>query len=677
MKTKDVSRLAGPRLGTSLLFTELFIGFVFAIRALAAPDPEMDRFVSDLLAKMTLEERIGQLNLLSVGFDVTGPIVNRDVEDKIRRGLVGGVFNTYTPAAVKKLQERAVNESRLHIPLLFGYDVIHGHKTIFPIPLGLACTWDLELIEQSARIAAAEASADGLHWTFSPMVDIARDPRWGRIAEGAGEDPYLGSQIARSMVRGYQGHDLRRSNNLMACVKHFALYGAAEGGRDYNTVDMSRIRMYEYYLPPYRAAVDAGVGSVMSSFNEVDAVPATGNRWLLTELLRQQWGFQGFIVTDYTAINEMVQHGTGDLKRNAALALNAGIDMDMVGETFIKNLQALVAEGAVSEAQISQACKRILEAKYKLGLFSDPYRACSEQRAQTEILTPAHREAARQAAAHSFVLLKNNAQILPLKKSGTIALIGPLADRQRDVIGSWSAAGDPKQAVSVFEGIKRNTGPELKILQAKGANLVDDPGTLKVLNNNGAEIAPDKRSAQELIDEAVGVARQVEVIVAVLGESFGMSGEAASRSDISLPEGQQELLKALAKTGKPIVLVLMNGRPLCLTWEDSHCQAILETWFGGTEAGNAVAKTKGAPSGDVAPSDSLYTSGRRTLVLFQIKSSSYGVKPSVTYRRHRRQHPARRAATARPPQFSRRLRPYNVKHEPRQELARLVRQHEV
>lgn len=520
--------------------------------ARAAVATEMDTFVSDLLGKMTLEEKIGQLNLLSVGFDVTGPIVSKDVEANIRKGLVGGVFNTYTPGAVRKLQDLAVNKSRLHIPLLFGYDVIHGHKTIFPIPLGLACTWDPALIERSARIAAAEASADGLQWTFSPMVDIARDPRWGRIAEGAGEDPYLGAQIARAMVRGYQGDDLARSNTLMACVKHFALYGAAEAGRDYNTVDMSRIRMYEYYLPPYKAAVAAGVGSVMSSFNEVDAVPATGNNWLLTDLLRKEWGFKGFVVTDYTAINEMIQHGTGDLKQNAALALQAGVDMDMVGEAFLKWLKPLVAEGKITEAMINQSCRRILEAKYRLGLFADPYRGCSEARAGREILTAENRKAAREMAARSCVLLKNSSQTLPLKKSGTMALIGPLADRQRDLIGSWSAAGDWKQAVSVRDGIRATAGGSVTMLEAKGANLVDDPGTLEVLNANGGDIVPDKRSPQELIEEAVEIANKADVVVAVLGESFGMSGEAACRSEIGLPDGQEELLKALVKTGKPV-----------------------------------------------------------------------------------------------------------------------------
>lgn len=551
-------------------------------------DSKREAFVDGLTGQMSLEERIGQLNLLSVGFDVTGPMVNQGVEAAIRGGLVGAVFNTYTPGAAKKLQELAVNRSRLHVPLLLGYDVIHGHKTIFPIPLALACTWNLELIEKSARIAATEASADGLNWTFSPMVDIARDPRWGRIAEGAGEDQYLGAQIARAMVRGYQGDDLARSNALMACVKHFALYGAAEAGRDYNTVDMSRIRMYEYYLPPYKAAVEAGVGSVMSSFNEVDALPATGNQWLLTDLLRKQWGFKGFVVTDYTAINEMTQHGTGDLKQNVALALNAGIDMDMVGEGFRKCLKQLVAEGAVAETTINQACRRILEAKFKLGLFADPYRACSQERAEKEILTPANRKAAREIAERSFVLLKNAGQTLPLRKSGVIALIGPLAADHRNLLGSWSAAGDWKLAVSVADGIKQ-AAPALSILQAKGANLVDDPALLQELNAAGGDITLDKRSPQEMIDEAVAAAGKADTVIAVLGESFGMSGEAASRSDIGIPEGQKELLRALARTGKPIVLVLMNGRPLTLTWEDAHCGAILETWFGGTETGNAVA----------------------------------------------------------------------------------------
>jgi beta-glucosidase len=552
-------------------------------------DPKMDAFIGDLMSRMTLEEKIGQLNLLSVGFDVTGPQLSKDADAEIRQGLVGGVFNTYTPAAVRKLQSLALKESRLGIPLLFGYDVIHGHKTIFPIPLGLSCTWNPDLIGRSARIAAEEASADGINWTFSPMVDIARDPRWGRIAEGAGEDPYLGAQIARAMVRGYQGNDLSRSNALMACVKHFALYGAVEAGRDYNTVDMSPIKMYEYYLPPYRAAVEAGAGSVMSSFNEINGVPATGNRWLLTDLLRTEWGFQGFVVTDYTAINEMSQHGMGDFLNDAELALKAGVDMDMVDETYLKYLPGLVAQGKVSESMINQACRRILEAKYKLGLFADPYRGCTEERARAEILTPENRKATREIAEQSFVLLKNDRQILPLRKSGTIALVGPLADDQQNLLGSWRAAGDWRQAVSVLTGISNVAGSAMTILHAKGANLVDDPALRETLKAFGAEIPVDARSPREMLAEAVAVAARADVVVAVLGESSGMSGEAASRSDIGLPKCQKELLQALVETGKPLVLVLMNGRPLTLSWEAEHCGAILETWFGGTEAGNAVA----------------------------------------------------------------------------------------
>ena len=567
-----------------------------------ASDPKMNAFIGDLMGRMTLEEKIGQLNLLSVGIDVTGPQLSKEVEPKIRQGLVGGVFNTYTPVAVRRLQSLAVKESRLGIPLLFGYDVIHGHKTVFPIPLGLSCTWNLDSIERSARIAAAEASADGLNWTFSPMVDIARDARWGRIAEGAGEDPYLGAQIARAMVRGYQGGDLSRSNALMACVKHFALYGAVQAGRDYNTVDMSRLQMYEYYLPPYRAAVEAGAGSVMCSLNEIDAVPAAANHWLLTDLLRTQWSFQGFVVTDYTAIEEMSEHGMGDLRKDAELALKAGVDMDMVSETFLKYLPELAAHGEIPESMINQACRRILEAKYKLGLFADPYRGCTEERARREILTPENRKAARGVAEQSFVLLKNDRQILPLRKSGIIALVGPLADDQQNLLGSCRAAGDWQQAVSVRTGISNVAGSAVTVLHAKGANLVDDPALRETLKAFGAEIPVDGRSPREMVEEAVAVSARADVVVAVLGESSSMTGEAASRSDIGLPESQKELLRALVETGKPVVLVIMNGRPLTLSWEAEHCGAILETWFGGTEAGNAVADVL---FGDYNPSGKL------------------------------------------------------------------------
>ncbi|WBA40908.1 beta-glucosidase BglX [Hymenobacter canadensis] len=555
----------------------------------SASDPKMTRFIDDLLQKMTLEEKIGQLNLITVGFDVTGPVVSKDVDASIRRGAVGSVLNTFTPTAARKLQEMAVKQTRLHIPLIFGYDVIHGHRTIFPIALGLASSWDLTAMERSARIAAEEASADGLHWVYSPMVDIARDPRWGRISEGSGEDPYLGSQIARVMVRGYQGADLSKPNAVMACVKHFALYGAAEAGRDYNTTDMSLVRMYNEYLPPYKAAVEAGAGSMMSSFNDINGVPATGNKWLMTDLLRRQWGFQGFVATDYTAINEMTAHGMGNDAQTSALALNAGIDQDMVGEVFLKNLAQNLKDGTVQQAQIDLACRRILEAKYKLGLFQDPYRGTSEKRAKATMMKKEFVADARDIARKSLVLLKNSNNTLPLKKTGTIALVGPLATRQRDMIGSWSGAGDWKQAVSLEQGIRNAVGSSVKIVTAQGANFTDDEQMIARLNEHGGELNVDRRSAEVMIQEAVQAAQSADVIVAAVGESQGMTGEAASRADIGIPAPQMELLKALKKTGKPLVLVLMNGRPLTLPWEDKNADAILETWFAGSQAGNAIA----------------------------------------------------------------------------------------
>ncbi len=543
-----------------------------------------------LLAKMTLAEKIGQLNLIIPGgAAVTGSVVSSDVENKIKNGQVGGLFGITSPAKVRKAQELAVKGSRLRIPMIFGLDVIHGHKTIFPIPLGLSASWDMGLIEQSARIAATEASADGLNWAFSPMVDIARDARWGRISEGSGEDPYLGGQVAKAIVHGYQGDDLSKNNTIMACVKHFALYGAAEAGREYNTVDMSRIKMYEYYLPPYKAAVDAGAGSIMSSFNEIDGVPATGNKWLLTDLLRKEWGFKGFVVSDYTSLNEMTAHGVGDLQTVAARSLKAGLDMDMVGEGLLTTLGKSVKEGKVAVADIDKACLRILEAKFKLGLFDDPYRYIDEGRTARDILTPANRQAARNIAAHSMVLLKNNNQVLPLKKSGTIALVGPLADNKRNMLGTWVVAGDWRESVSVLEGIKNVAGNSVNILTAKGANLTDDTLFAKRTNALGIEVEADARSPQAMIDEAVAAANQSDIIVAVVGEAADMSGESSSRADISLPASQQDLLKALSKTGKPLVVVLINGRPLTLVWENDHATAILEAWAPGTEAGNAVA----------------------------------------------------------------------------------------
>ncbi len=550
----------------------------------------MKVYVDALMKKMTLDEKIGQLNLLNPGGGVaTGAVVSSNVETKIKAGNVGGLFGVIGVDKIRRAQELAVNGSRLHIPLIFGSDVIHGYKTTFPIPLGLSCSWDTVMIERSARIAGTEASADGLSWVFSPMVDIARDPRWGRIAEGAGEDTYLGSKVAAAMVRGYQGNDLSAKNTVMACVKHYALYGAAEAGRDYNTTDMSRIKMYEYYLPPYKAAVDAGAGSVMSSFNEVDGIPASANKFLMTDVLRKQWDFKGFVVTDYTAINEMIEHGMGDLKTVSALALNAGIDMDMVGEGFLTTLKKSLTEKKVTLQQIETACRRILEAKYKLGLFDDPYRYCDSSRARKEVLSIDKRQSAREFAEHSFVLLKNNNQTLPLKKSGTIALIGPLANNKNNMLGTWAVSGDAQLSITVLDGIKNIIGSDVNILYAKGANISDDTSLAKKANVFGEKVDIDNRSPQELINEAVITANNADVIVAVIGEASEMSGESASRSDIGLPTSQKELLKALSKTGKPLVLVIMSGRPLTLPWESEIATSILQVWFPGHEAGNAIA----------------------------------------------------------------------------------------
>jgi beta-glucosidase len=568
---------------------------------LRAQDTKMNEYVSRLMSQMTLDEKIGQLNLVTPGGAVTGSVVSKGVDDKIRQGLVGGLFGITGPDKVRQAQDIAVKNSRLHIPLIFGLDVIHGHRTMFPIPLGLSCTWDTVLIEKAARIAAREASADGLAWAFSPMVDIARDPRWGRVSEGSGEDPYLGSAIAAAVVRGYQGKDLRNNETVMACVKHFALYGGAEAGREYNTVDMSRIKMMQYYLPPYKAAVDAGAGSIMSSFNEIDGIPATGNRWLLTDLLRKQWHFTGMVVSDYTSLSEMEAHGMGDLPGVSVLALHAGLDMDMVSEGYLSTLKKSVKEGRVTLQEIDQACRRILEAKYKLGLFSDPYNRMNVERAAKELLSGDNRKAARETAVRSLVLLKNDQGILPLKKTGTIALVGPLANDQRNMLGTWSVAGDFTKSISVMAGIK-NVASDAHIIYAKGANISDDSMLVRRTNTLGMEIETDSRTADAMVDEAVSAAKQADVVVAVLGEAADMSGESSSRSDINIPESQENLLEALVKTGKPIVLVLFNGRPLILKWENDHVGALLDAWFPGTEAGNAIADVL---FGDYNPSGKL------------------------------------------------------------------------
>lgn len=558
--------------------------------------------VDSVLTLMTLEEKIGQLNLPAAGDITTGLSSSTGIIKKIKDGQVGGLFNIRGVERIREVQKVAVEESRLGIPLLFAMDVIHGYKTVFPIPLGLASSWDMEMVERSARIAAEEATADGIAWTFSPMVDISRDPRWGRMAEGAGEDAYLGSEIAKAMVKGYQGDDLSAENTLMACVKHFALYGASEAGRDYNTVDMSRLTMYNHYFPPYKAAVDAGVGTVMASFNDVDGVPATGNKWLMTEVLRNQWGFDGFVVSDYTGISEMIDHGLGDLQAVSALALKAGIDMDMVGEGFLSTLESSLEEGIITEEDIDKAVHRILEAKFMLGLFEDPYKYAQPERSKTSIYTQEHRNIARKIASNSMVLLKNEQNILPLKKQGTIAVIGPLGNNRENMQGTWSVTGDFKKSISLMDGIKDAVGDQAEVLYAKGANVVSDPELEARISIFGKPTYRDDRPEQVILREALATAEKADVIIAAVGEAAEMSGESASRTDIQIPETQQRLLKALLETGKPVVMVLFTGRPLALKWEAEHMPAILNAWFAGSEAGYAIADVL---FGEVNPSGKL------------------------------------------------------------------------
>jgi beta-glucosidase len=582
-----------------------FFAFVIMIAYSAnAQDAKMKIFIDGLMKKMTLEEKIGQLNLPGSGDIVTGQASNSDIGKKIKEGKVGGLFNIKSVEKIKAVQKVAVEQSRLKIPMIFGMDVIHGYETVFPIPLGLSCTWDMKLVENSARIAAIEASADGINWTFSPMVDVCRDARWGRIAEGNGEDPYLGSEIAKAMVKGYQGNDLKANNTIMSCVKHYAMYGAAEAGRDYNTTDMTRQTMYNVYFPPFKSAADAGAGSFMASFNEVEGVPATANKWLLTDVLRKQWGFKGFVVTDYTGINEMIDHGIGDLQTVSARALNAGIDMDMVGEGLLSTIQKSLKEGKTTVAQIDAACRRILEAKYKLGLFDDPYRYCDENRAKTEVYNAAHRKIARETAAQSFVLLKNQNNILPLKKTGTIALVGPLADNAANVPGTWAVAARFDEAITVLKGMTEVAGSNVKILHARGSNLDADSLFEDRAGMFGKSLKRDSRSAQAMIEEAVAIANQSDVVVVAAGESAEMSGESSSMSNIEIPHTQKHLIDALIKTGKPVVLVLFTGRPLAIKSESENVPAILNVWFGGSEAGYAIADVL---FGDVNPSGKLTT----------------------------------------------------------------------
>lgn len=562
---------------------------------------KMNKFIDNLMNQMTLQEKIGQLNLPVSGDIVTGQAKSSDLAGRITSGQVGGVFNVKGVDKILEIQKIAVEQSRLKIPLLFGMDVIHGYETVFPIPLGLSCSWDMDAIEESARIAAKEASADGISWTFSPMVDISRDPRWGRMSEGNGEDPFLGSEIAAAMVKGYQGNDLTTKNTIMACVKHFALYGAGEAGRDYNTVDMSHLNMFNYYFSPYKAAVDAGVGTVMTSFNVVDGIPASGNKWLMTDVLRNRWGFDGFVVTDYTAIAEMIDHGMGDLQQVSAMSLNAGTDMDMVAEGFLTTLEKSLAEGKVNMAGIDRACRLILEAKYKLGLFDDPYKYCDPSRVTKDIFTAENRAKARKIAAETFVLLKNEGNLLPLQRKGKIALIGPLANTKANMPGTWSVAATPEKYNSLYESMKQMIAGKADILYAKGSNLMYDAQREAEATMFGREMR-DPRSAQKLLDEALKIASQSDVIVAAVGESSEMSGESSSRTNLDMPDAQRDLLIALKKTGKPIILVNFSGRATVMTWEQENFPAILNVWFGGSEAGDAICDVL---FGDVSPSGKL------------------------------------------------------------------------
>jgi len=575
---------------------------------------DYDNEIRELMLKMTLDEKIGQLNMLSGDWSVTGPVVRTDFKEDIKAGKVGTMLNAYTAKHARKLMQLSVDSTRLGIPLLLGYDIIHGHRTIFPIPLGESCTWDLELIEKAAQIAAEEASAEGIHWTFAPMVDIARDPRWGRVMEGAGEDPWLGSQIAKARVNGFQGEDLSLNNTILACVKHVAAYGAPIAGRDYNTVDLSERTLFETYLPPYRAAVEAGVGTAMTAFNEINGIPCTSNHWLWEDLLRGQWGFDGFVLTDYTAILELIKHGVAnDLYDASVLAINAGVDVDMVSQGFINHLKKAIENGEVSEERINQSVYRILKAKFELGLFDDPYRYCDTVREKDVVMTKEKVEFARKAGRDACVLLKNN-NVLPFSKNiKSIAVIGPLADTKEDMIGAWTAAGDRyTRPVTLLEGIKNKLGTSVKIRYAKGTDY--------------------NSWSKDGFREAVKAAKKADVVILALGENWQMSSEAQSRSMIDLPGNQNELADAIIKANMNTAIILMNGRPLTIQHLDDIAPAILETWYAGTEGGNAIADVI---FGDYNPSGKLTITFPRNVgqipIFYSHKNTGRPFNPSDHY----------------------------------------------
>ncbi|PQK86960.1 beta-glucosidase BglX [Pantoea ananatis] len=569
-----------------------------------------DAYVNNLLKKMTLDEKIGQLRLISVGPDTP----KEAVREMIHKGQVGAIFNTVTRQDIRAMQDQVMQLSRLKIPLFFAYDVVHGQRTIFPIPLALASSWDLDAVNEVGRISAYEAADDGLNMTWAPMVDVSREPRWGRVSEGFGEDTYLTSAMGRTMVQAMQGKSPADRYNIMTSVKHFALYGAVEGGRDYNTVDMSPQRMFQDYLPPYKASLDAGSGGVMVALNSINGVPATADSWLLKDLLRHEWKFKGITISDHGAIKELIKHGVASDPQDAVrIAIKSGVDMSMSDEYYSQYLPDLVKRGIVSKAEIDDAARHVLNVKYDMGLFNDPYSHLGPKESDpqdTNAESRLHRPEARDVARKSMVLLKNRLDTLPLKKSGTIALIGPLADSQRDVMGSWSAAGVAKQSVSLLQGMKNATEGKATLLYAKGANVSDNKGIQDFLNMYEPAVAVDPRSPQAMIDEAVEKAKQADVIVAAVGEAQGMAHEASSRSNLMIPPSQQKLLAALKATGKPLVIVLMNGRPLTLVDENRMADAMLETWFSGTEGGNAIADVL---FGDYNPSGKLPMSFPRSV----------------------------------------------------------------
>ncbi len=560
----------------------ILISLLYCIPAEAQnyhPSKGIEKRVNTLLAQMTIEEKIGQLTLYTTDWGSTGPTIREGYKSDIRSGACGNLFNSHTTQFVRELQKVAVEETRLKIPLLFGFDVIHGYKTIFPIPLGEAASWDLKAIEESSRIAATEASAAGLNWTFAPMVDITRDPRWGRVMEGAGEDTYLGCRIAEARVRGVQGNKIGDPDAMLACVKHYAAYGAPIAGKDYNTVDMSERFLREYYLPPYEAAVKAGAATVMTSFNDYDGVPATGNKFLVDQILRKEWGFEGFVVTDYTGMNEMVNHGVVENDKEAGeLSLNAGVDMDMQGSIYQRFLKQSLTEGKVTQVQIDEAVRRVLRLKFELGLFEDPYKFCDAEREKKTLFSQTNQITAREIARKSIVLLKNEESVLPLKQTQNIALIGPLADNKSELMGNWNGAGNAEDCKSLLAGMS------IPAFTMEGTKKIEKPKG-KILFAKGCEIEGDDRSG---FAEAIRVAEQSDVIVVAVGEKAMMSGEAASRAEIGLPGVQEELILELVKTGKPVVVVLMNGRPLAIPYIAEKANAILETWFLGTAAGYAI-----------------------------------------------------------------------------------------